>query len=372
MKSIKELKNIKGKKILVRVDFNVPMKNGKVEDDFRIQKALPTIQYLQKKGALVILITHLGKRGGSLAPVVKALNKYVKAKFVPEIVGEKVNQAVVDMKNGEVILLENLRNDPGEQSANKFFAMNLAKLGDIYVNEAFSVSHRADTSIVVVPKILPSYAGLQIQDEIKNLSKAIQNPAHPFLFILGGAKFSTKMPLIKKYLKLADYIFIGGALLNDFLKAKGYEVGKSLVGEENFGIEKIIKNKKFIIPGYVVVQNTTGKLVEKKVNDVLKSDIILDVGSQSLKVLEPIIKKSKLILWNGPLGKYEVGAGGATKEALKMVAGSKATSIVGGGDTVEIISELKIEKKFSFVSTGGGATLDFLANGTLPGIKALQ
>ena len=372
MKSIKELKNIKGKKILIRVDFNVPMKNGKVEDDFRIQKALPTIQYLQKKGAKIILIAHLGKGGETLAPVAKVLNKYIKTKFVPEIISENVSKIISEMKEGEVVMLENLRNDVGEQSNNKFFAMNLAKLADIYINEAFSVSHRADTSIVMLPKILPAYVGFQIQDEIKNLSKAIKNPAHPFLFILGGAKFSTKMPLIKKYLKLADHIFIGGALLNDFLKAKGYIVGKSLIGENSFGIDKIMNNKKLIIPEYVVVQNKDGKFVDKKVTDVLKDDIILDVGKESLKILEPIIKKSKLILWNGPLGKYEVGAGGATKEVLKMVANSKAESIVGGGDTVEIISELKLENKFSFVSTGGGATLDFLANGTLPGIKALQ
>ncbi|MES2416308.1 MAG: phosphoglycerate kinase [Patescibacteria group bacterium] len=372
MRSIKELKNIKGKIALVRVDFNVPMKDGKVEDDFRIQKALPTIQFLQKKGAKIILIAHLGKGGETLAPVAKVLNKYVKATFVPEIIGEKASKAVADMKNGEVVLLENLRNDAGEQSLNNFFAMNLAKLADFYVNEAFSVSHREDTSLVLLPKLLPSYAGLQLQAEIKNLSKAIKDPKHPFLFILGGAKFSTKMPLIKKYLRLADAIFIGGALLNDFLKAKGYQVGKSLIDEGDYSIEKIIKNKKLIIPEYVVVKNADGKFEEKNVRDISKNDVILDVGKESLKILEPVIKKSKLILWNGPLGKYEAGAGGATKEVLKMVAAAKAESIIGGGDTVEIISELKLEDKFSFVSTGGGATLDFLANGTLPGIKALK
>ncbi len=383
MRSIRQIKNIRGKVALVRVDFNVPIKNNKVEDDFRIRKALPTIEFLMKKGARVVLITHLGKGGETLAPVAKSLNKFIKVKFIPEVIGTKVTKAVRDMKNGEVILLENLRNDPGEKNCDKSFAKSLADLADpsltgqagFYVNDAFSVSHREDASIVLLPKLLPSYAGFQLEEEVKNLSKALK-PKHPFLFILGGAKFSTKMPLIKKYLKLADHVFIGGALLNDFLKAKGYEVGKSLVDGNNYGIEKILKNKKLIIPENVVVKNAFGKFVEKNAKDVLKDDVILDVGSDSIKLLEPLIKKSKLILWNGPLGKYEAGGGGATKEVLKLVAGhtkiAKAESIIGGGDTVALISEMKMEKKFSFVSTGGGATLDFLANGTLPGIKALK
>ena len=207
MRSIKNLKNIKGKRALVRVDFNVPIKNGKVEDDFRIKKALPTIKFLQKKGAKVILISHLGKDGSaSMQPVADCLRKYIK-------------------KN--VTLLENIRKYPGEGKNDPKFAKELAKLGDFYVNDAFSVSHRKHASIVGVPKYLPSYAGFQLEEEIENLSKVFKKPKHPFLFILGGAKFSTKMPLLKKYLKIADQIFIGGALLNDFLKAQGYEVGKS-------------------------------------------------------------------------------------------------------------------------------------------------
>ena len=376
MRSIKQIKNIKGKTVLVRVDFNVPIKDSKVQDNFRIKKALPTIEFLQKKGAKVVLMTHLGKGGETLAPVAKVLNKFVKASFVPEVVGEKVTKKVSEMKNGEIILLENLRNNPGEQLADKNFAKSLASLADIYVNEAFPVSHRSDASIVLLPKILPSYAGLQLELEVKNLSKAIKNPKHPFLFILGGAKFSTKMPLIKKYLKLADHVFIGGALLDDFLKAEGFEVGKSLVDDTGYGIDKILKNNlrthagKLILPIDVVVKDGD-KLINKKVSEVTKDETILDIGSESIKMIEPYIKKSKLILWNGPLGKYEIIGGGATKKILKLVAASKAESIIGGGDTVTIVSQNKMEKDFSFVSTGGGATLDFLANGTLPGIKAL-
>jgi len=370
MQSIKNLKNIKGKKVLVRVDFNVPIKDGRVEDDFRIQKAVPTIKFLQKKGAKIVLISHLGKGGESLSPVAKSLSKFVKNKFVDDIWGEKAQKAIFEMKNGEVVLLQNLRNDDGEKNCDKTFAKKLATLADIYVNDAFSVSHRADASIVLLPKLLPCYAGFQLEEEVKNLSKVFKKPKHPFLFILGGAKFSTKMPLIKKYLKIADQIFIGGALLNDFLKAKGYEVGQSLV-DDTKGIESILKNKKLIIPEYVVVKNISGELVQKNVRDVLKNDVVLDVGDRSIETLAIIVQKSKLILWNGPLGKYEAGGGRASKKLLKMVGASKAESIIGGGDIVSIVSEMKIEKKLSFVSTGGGATLDFLANGTLPGIKAL-
>ena len=221
MRSIKELRNIRGKKIIVRVDFNVPIKNGKVGDDFRIKKALPTIKFLQKKGAKIILIAHLGKGGETLAPVAKVLNKYIKTTFIDQVIGSKIEKAVSLMKPGEVILLQNLRNNEGEKSEDKNFAKSLAELGEIYVNEAFSVSHRKDTSVVLLPKMLKSYAGLGLEEEVKNLSKAMKNPKHPFLFILGGAKFSTKMPLIKKYLGLSDHVFIGGALANDFLKAKG-------------------------------------------------------------------------------------------------------------------------------------------------------
>ncbi len=356
--------------MLLRVDFNVPVKNGKVLDDFRIQKALPTIEFLQKKGAKIILIAHLGKGGDSLLPIYNILNTYLKTKFVKEIIGANASKAVSEMKNGDVLLLENLRNNPGESGGNKIFAVELAKLADIYVNEAFSVDHRKDTSIVLLPKLLPSFVGLQLEKEVKNLSHALQ-PKHPFLFILGGAKFSTKMPLIKKYLKIADHIFIGGALANDFLKASGHEVGQSLTDEANYDLKKIVKNKKIIIPTDVIVLYS-GKKSIKKVSEVGVKDYILDIGPETIKNLTPIISKSKLVLWNGPLGKYEDGGDKGTKEILKIIAQSKSESIIGGGDTVALISQMKSEKDFSFVSTGGGSTLDFLSSGTLPGIKALS
>ncbi|MFA6324971.1 MAG: phosphoglycerate kinase [Candidatus Paceibacterota bacterium] len=377
MKTIKDLKNLKGKKVLLRVDFNVPIKDAKVEDDFRINKALPTIQFLQKRGAKIILICHLGKGGESLLPVADSLNKLIKITFIDDLIYDKAEKSVFEMKNGEVILLQNLRNYAGEKNCDKNFAKKLASLADVYINDAFSVSHRKDASIVLLPKLLPAYAGFQLVEEIKNLSNIFKKPKHPFLFILGGAKFSTKMPLIKKYLKIADYIFIGGALLNDFLKYSGYEVGNSLVDDTKYGIEKIINNKKFIIPEFVFVKNTYGEYIEKNIKEILKSDVILDVGQKSIKLLFPIIEKSKMILWNGPLGKYEVGAGGSTKKTLKYIFEQKNKTIVlGGGDLVSCVPQNVPETRDLlsnlFISTGGGATLDFLANGTLPGIKALQ
>ena len=331
--------------MLLRVDFNVPIKparrggNGKVEDDFRIKKALPTIKFLIKKGAKIILITHLGKDGtASLEPIKKHF------------------YAISKIAEDKVTFFENVRKFPGEMKNDLAFAKKLSTMGDIYVNEAFSVSHRKHVSIVLLPKYLPHFAGLDFEKEVRNLSHAFEKPKHPFLFILGGAKFSTKMPLIKKYFKLADYVFIGGALANDFLKAKGCKIGKSLVSDNNYGILEFLKNKKLILP----------------TDFVMKDGAIIDTGEETVKNLALIIKKSKLILWNGPIGKYEDGGAKATKEVLRLVANSKAESIVGGGDTVVLINKMKIENKFSFVSTGGGAMLDFLAKGTLPGIKALR
>ncbi len=376
MRSVREIKKIKGKIVLLRVDFNVPLSSeGEVEDDFRIKKALPTINFLQKRGARVVLITHLGSGGQTLAGVARALNKHVKAKFVEDIIGGNAIKEIKTMKSGEIILLENLRSHPGEKGNDKIFAAELAKLADAYVNEAFPVDHRADASIVLLPKLLRSYAGLQLSDEINNLSRAFKKAAHPFVFILGGAKFSTKVPLIKKYLRLADFVFIGGALANDFFKARGYEVGKSLVDRGDYGIEKFISHKKLILPADVLVEDG-GKMVNKNISEVRKEESIIDIGTQTADRLALLVKKSKFILWNGPLGKYEDGGDKGTKKILKEVLASQAQVIIGGGDIVSVLSSLEPGtynlKSNLFVSTGGGATLEFLSKGTLPGIKALR
>ena len=373
MKSIKEIKNLSGKRVIVRVDFNVPISGGKVLDDFRIKKAVPTISFLQKKGARVILISHLGKNGkDSLSLVADRLKKYIKNfDFVSSpILSEETENRLKILKNGGVVLLENLRGEQGEEKNSPSFARSISRYGDIYVNEAFPESHREYASIVGIIKYLPGYAGLQLIEEIENLSKAF-NPKHPFVFILGGAKFETKIPLIKKFLKKADSIFVGGAIANDFFKAKGFEVGVSTVSDNILQVKPLLRQKNLILPTDVLVVKDNKKYYTKP-NEVKADEKIVDCGPETVKMVSELIKESKFILWNGPLGQYESGFSGTTEDLIKVIAKSKTENILGGGDTVAIISKLKLENKLGFVSTGGGATLDFLAKGTLPGIRVLK
>ncbi len=369
MKSLSQAKIKKGTRVLVRADFNVPIQDGKVLDAFRIVKTLPTITYLLKKGAKVILISHAGEGDQTLAPVASILKKHIATTFVPALSGASVDQALLNQKEGTAVLLENLRTEAGEKKNDPKFAQMLASYAEVFVNDAFPVSHRAHASIVGIPKYLPSYAGLQMEQEIKHLELA-HSPKHPFLFILGGNKFSTKMPLIKKFAKAADHIFIGGALLNDLLQAKGYEIGKSAF-EEGYDVSAILKNKKLIVPiDLVVAKGAKSRICSPY--EVAKDEVIMDVGPETIKYINSIAKVSKFILWNGPIGFYEKGFDVGSKMLLKGLAASKGDTIIGGGDTVELVNKLKMEKEFKFVSTGGGATLDFLASGTLPGIKALK
>lgn len=373
MKTIKDIENLSGKKVLLRLDLNVPMSEGKILDDFRIKKAIPTIEYLHKKGAVVIILTHLGEDGkDSLAPVALRLKKYIpNLNFISTpIFSDETEKTVHGLKKGDVVLLDNVRREVGEKKNSPSFARALSRYGDVYVNDAFSVSHRAHASIIGITKYLPGYAGLQMSLEIDNLSQAF-SPKHPFLFILGGAKFETKIPLVKKFIREADHVFISGALANDFFKVKGYEVGLSLVDDGNFQIPALLKHKNLLLPIDVnVIKNSKNRITD---SDKINADeAVVDVGPRTVDLLKGLIEKAQFILWNGPLGKYESGYGSATEEILKLIAKSKAKSIIGGGDTVALVSKLKLEDKLGFVSTGGGATLDFLAKGTLPGIKVLK
>lgn len=372
MKSVKALKNVKGKHVIVRADFNVPLKGTKVVDATRITVALPTIKHLRKLGAKVILMSHIGRDPEeSLEPVYKVLKKHVPVSFVHEVVGEKAEKAVAAMKNGDVLLLENLRSNPGEKENDPKFAKALAAFADVYVNEAFPVSHRADASIVGVPKYLPAYAGLQMEREVKELSKVLK-PKRPFLFILGGAKIETKLPLLKKFLKTADNVFVGGVLANNFFKAQGHDIGASKYDADAPSPKPMLKNKKLILPITAVVVRGTNKKKEVSTSDVHGKEMILDIGPTSIKDLAPVIAKAKVILWNGPMGWYEGSYVESTELLLTMLAKAKAETIIGGGDTSVLVEKKKMAHKFTFVSTGGGATLDFLAMGTLPGIKALK
>jgi len=367
-RSIKELGDISGKKILVRLDFNVPVKDGKVFNDFRITKSMPTIAYLKEKGAKVIIVSHIGEIGTeTLAPVAE----YLGVKLLPaDPISQVVKEAVGAMRDGEVLMLDNLRQNPGEVLNDENFAKSLADLADIYVDDAFAVMHREHASLVSVPKLLPSYAGFLVEEELAHLSKAF-SPDHPFLFILGGAKFETKMGLVGKFLNIADKIFIGGALSNTVFKYMGMEVGVSLVDKASLDLDFTKNNPKVFLPSDVRAVDGGVTLV-KRPNEVLPSDNILDIGPETVDTLKKEISSAKFILWNGPLGNYEKGFSGTTEDIARFVSESGAISIVGGGDTVASIKSLNIFDKFTFVSSGGGAMLDFLANGTLPGLEALN
>ena len=383
MKTLVDIQYLKDVRALVRVDFNVPIAKGKVVNDYRIRMALPTINSLRDKGAKVILMSHLEVKEGeanTLEPVAATLNALgVPVKFVKNIQGAL--NVIEGMKGGDCILLENLRQFDGEKANDSKFAKELASLGDIYVNDAFSVCHREHASVVGVPKLLPSYAGLQMQNEIKNLSQAF-HPAHPFLFILGGAKFETKLPLLERFIGLADDVFVGGALANDFFKAQGHEIGKSLVSTTELNLERYLPNPKLILPVDVVISDdASGKgsaeQSTKSADSITSTEKVMDAGPKTLELLRAKIEVAGFILWNGPLGLYENGYQGGTLEVAKMIAGragsiNSVTSIVGGGDTLAAIATLGLEDKFTFVSTAGGAMLDFLAKGTLPGIEALN
>ena len=379
MKTIKDIEVFEGVKILVRVDFNVPIKNSLVVDDFRIKSAFPTINYLRERGAKVILIGHLESNEQSdntFKPVVDHMNNLVKDStnkflFVKNLLN--ANSFIEnEMKNGDCVLLENLRYSEGEKKNDPDFTKALASLADIYINDAFSVSHRAHASVVGLPKLLPSYAGFQLEKEIENLSKAF-NPSRPFLFILGGAKFETKLPLLEKFINIADTVFVGGALATDFFKEKGYQTGASLVSEGDFDLSKYLDNKKLILPLDII--NTNNEI--KNVTDLDADDSIADSGPKTLELLKSKVMEAKFILWNGPLGIYEKGFKVGTLGLAKMIAdkfdqhGGSTETLVGGGDTIAAIAENNAEDKFSFVSTGGGAMLEFLAKGTLPGIEVL-
>ncbi|HNZ55265.1 MAG TPA: phosphoglycerate kinase [Candidatus Paceibacterota bacterium] len=367
MKNIKQLsaKQLAGKTVIVRVDFNVPFKNGKIIETFRIDQSWPTIDYLLGKRAKVLLVSHLGDEEASLLSVAKYLSHHQKTKLATDF-----KQARELLEENNLVLLENLRLWPGEKNNDKFFAKELSGLGDLYVNDAFSVSHRLHASVIGLPKFLPSYAGLRLMTEIKNLER-VTKPKLPLVVILGGAKFKTKIPLIKKLSK-ADKIFLGGALANSFFKAQDLEVGLSVRDEEVSYIKPFLKKKNLRLPIDVIVADTQRQTI-KNPTAVLKKEAIFDIGPETLAEIAEATKGAKTVLWNGPLGWFEKGYTKGTLETAKILAKTKAFTVVGGGDTLAAIKRLKLENKFGFISTGGGAMLDYIASGgKLAGLKMLE
>ncbi len=375
---IDELKgdDLKGKYVLLRLDLNVPVDNNQVVNAYRIDRAIPTIDYLREHEAKIIIIAHTESEGNmSLLPVAQYLNGFYKVEFCQTYFNALAIDMVAKMEERSVLLFENLRMNAEEKENNTEFAKKLAQMADIYVDDAFGAMHRKHASIVGVPDFLPHYAGLLVKDEVENLSKAF-DPKRPFLFILGGAKFDTKLPLIKKYLDIADHVFVAGALANNVFKEKGFEVGTSLVTDGDFGIKEMLENPKFVYPVDVSVKKADGAVEIKDVSDVKFDEYIGDVGPKTIEKLKELVSGSKTVVWNGPLGNYEQGYKDKTEELARIIMQAtqdeKIESIIGGGDTLASIDVAEFEHGFSFVSTGGGAMLDYLVNETLPGIEALN
>ena len=365
-------KDLKGKRVLLRVGFDVPVENDTVTNDFRIREALPTIEFLTSHGARVVMLSHIGrKKEETLLPVYGALQKYMRVSFVSQLIGEQVVKRISALANGDVLLLENLRSCEEEIANDEVFAKTLASYGDLYVNEAFSVAHRAHASIVGIPQYLPSYAGIGFAREVTELTKAF-TPTSPSVFVIGGAKFDTKLPLVKKFLPLYEKIYVCGALAHDVWEARGISVGGSLTSDVPLADSDIINSEKVILPVDVRVQTLDGRVRVEKADRVGGEDIIMDAGAASVLAMVSSLRPGGTVLWNGPLGFYERGFTDATEAFAEGVALAGVRSIVGGGDTVASIEKLGLNKKFTHVSTGGGAMLEFLEKGTLPGIDALH
>lgn len=389
-KTVRDL-DVAGKKVLVRVDFNVPLNDkGEITDDTRITASLPTIQYLLEQKAAVILMAHLGRPKGqvkpelSLAPVAKHLGKLLGKKilFAPDCVGEVAQAAASKLKPGHILLLENLRFHKEEEKNDMDFAEKLASLADLYVNDGFGVSHRAHASVEGVTHFLPAAAGFLLEKEIQYVGQAVTNPLHPFVAIIGGAKVSDKIGVISNLLDKVDTLLIGGGMANTFLAAQGYKMGKSLVEEDKLDLAKELlakakKNKvNMLLPTDLVMAAAfapDAEHVTEKVKNLNQAYMALDIGAETSKAYAEALVDAKMIVWNGPMGVFEMDAFCKGTEAVaKAVAKSRATSIVGGGDSVAAIEKLGLAKRITHISTGGGASLEYLEGKVLPGVAALD
>jgi phosphoglycerate kinase len=379
--------DVKGKKVLVRVDFNVPIDKGKVGDDTRIEAALPTIEYLLENGAAVILCSHLGRPKGefdpelSLKPVAEYLGNMIDApvKFAEDCIGETAQKAAGDLELGQVLVLENTRFHAGEKKNDPEMAKELASLAELFVNDAFGTAHRSHASNVGVADYLPSAAGFLLEKEIKYLGNAIADPERPFVAILGGAKISDKIGVIDNLIQKADRILIGGGMANTFFKAQRYEMADSLVEEEVLDTAKNLLDMaggKIVLPVDVVIADAFAADAAEKIMDV--GDVpagwrVLDIGPRTVEAFSDIIKRAGTVVWNGPMGVFEFEKfAKGTFEVAKAIAASDATGIIGGGDSTSAIKKSGLDDKITHISTGGGASLEMLEGKMLPGLAALD
>lgn len=389
-KSIKDVE-LQGKRVFCRVDFNVPLKDGNVTDDTRIRAALPTIKYLVENGAKVILASHLGRPKGQvveelrLTPVAKRLSELLgkDVKKANEAYGESVKAEIAKMENGDVLLLENVRFYPGEEKNDPELAKEFAALADLYVNDAFGAAHRAHASTEGIAHYLPAVSGFLMQKELDVLGKALSNPERPFTAIIGGAKVKDKIGVIDNLLDKVDNLIIGGGLAYTFVKAKGHEIGKSLLEEDKIDLAKSFmakakeKGVNFYMPVDAVVADEFSETANKKevaIEEIPADWQALDIGPKTVELYAKVIKESKLVIWNGPMGVFEMDAyANGTKGIAEALAAATGTySIIGGGDSAAAVEKFHLAEKMDHISTGGGASLEFMEGKTLPGVAALN
>jgi len=372
--------------VLVRVDFNVPLEGGRIVDDTRIREAIPTIQNLVERGARVILMTHLGRPDGQVdeayrtTPLAQRLSELMgrPVRHLDDCVGPAVEAAVKAMRDGEIVLLENVRFHPGETKNDPDFARQLAALGELYVNDAFGTAHRAHASTVGIAQYLPAVAGLLMEREIKTLARIMTDPPHPLVAIIGGSKISTKIGVLRSLMRRVDRLCIGGAMACTFLKAKGLEMGRSLVEDDQLDVARTLlaSGATLVLPLDAVVASEAkpGVSVKTVAIDAVPADMkVLDVGPMTVERFLQTCDGAAAVVWNGPLGVYEVPPFDHGTDALAQgLAGSDAQTIIGGGDLVAALQKQGLAERMSFVSTGGGATLEFLEGKLLPGIAVLR
>ena len=383
--------DLKNKKVIIRCDFNVPIKDGIIKDDNRIKESIPTINIVKEKGAKIILMSHLGrvetiedKKGKSLEPIAKRLSELLNQEviFINETRGKKLEDAISNLKPGEILLMENTRFEDIEGKKESKNDPELGKywssLADFYINDAFGTAHRSHASNVGIASHLPSCFGLLIKKELDNLYPAINNPKRPLTVIIGGAKVSDKITVLENLVNKADHILIGGGMAYTFLKAKGYNIGKSLLDEEkiDFCINLLNKTNKIVLPVDSLVAkeiNEDAKVVVKDNNNFDENDIGLDIGPKTVEVFKKYLQESKTIIWNGPVGYFEIPAfASGTKALAQIISELDVTSIVGGGDTASALINMGYKNKFTHISTGGGASLELLEGKELPGIKVIE